>query len=436
LPKLLVDIGPLRRFPQYRRVWIGYTISALGSQLTIVAVAFQVFAITHSSFDVGLVSLIQLVPAIFAPMVGGAIADAIDRRKVLVYTAIAMTLCPIGLALNALGGHPALWPLFLIPAVSWIFSGISGPTSTAVQMTLVDRESLVAANVLRLIIQRLATVVGPTLGGVLIATGGVRLCYWLDAVSFFAAIGAVAFLQPLPHAGGVTKFGWTSIKEGFAFLRGRQVIQACFIADFNATVLGLPTSLFPAMAYSHFGATNAKQAAVIYGLLVAAPGFGGLVGSLVSGWTIEIRRQGRAVLLSITLWGFALASFGIVRILPIALVFLAIAGWSDLVSASFRNTILQFETPDRLRGRLSALSTTVVSSGPRLGNFEAGAVAAVSNTEWSVVSGGLGCVLAMLLLAKFMPRFGSYQMGRCNETTVIDEHPQPGPGGQPRPAGG
>jgi MFS family permease len=417
--KLFVDIGPLRRYPQYRRLWIGYAISAIGSQLTIAAVAFQVYLITRSNFDVGLVSLLQLAPAILAPMVGGSIADAFDRRKVLVVTAIAMAACSIALAVNAQSGHARLWPLYLVPAISQFFQGISGPTSTATQMTLVDKDSIVAANVLRQMIQRLALVVGPTLAGILIATGGVRLTYWFDALSFVFAVGAVATLQPLPPQGGARRFGFKSIVEGFAFLKGRKVIQACFLADFNATVLGLPTSLFPALAASHFGHHLSNgDIARIYGLLVAGPGIGALVGSLLSGWTTEIRRQGLAVLLAVGLWGAALAAFGLVHVLWLAIFLLAVAGWADLVSASFRNTIIQVEAPDRLRGRLSAISTTVVGSGPRLGNFEAGTVAKFSSVEWSIVSGGLGVILGVLLIAKRFPSFARYELGAGEEEVV------------------
>jgi hypothetical protein len=226
-----------------------------------------------------------------------------------------------------------------------------------------------------------------------------------------AAVLAVASLKPLPPRGGGTRFGLKSIAEGFAFLKGRRVIQACFLADFNATVLGLPTSLFPAIALHFYGHLSVTDHTQIYGFLVSAPGLGALIGSFLSGWTTVVRRQGLAVLLSVGLWGIALAGFGLIHMLPIALVLLAIAGWADLVSGSFRNTILQVEAPDRLRGRLSAISLVVVSSGPRLGNFEAGGVATLSSTELSVVTGGIGCLLGILVIAKFVPSFARYSIG-------------------------
>jgi MFS family permease len=405
--KHFVDISPLRRFPQYRRLWIGYAIRLLGAQLTVTAVTYQVFTTTHSNLDVGYISLAQLVPAIAAPMVGGAIADSMDRRKLLVITAVAMALSTVGLAVNSLGHHPKLWPLFVLSAIIQAFNGVDGPTRTAVQMTLVDRESFVAANVLRQMLSQISQVAGPAIAGVLIAifASNIDWVYWIDVLSTVAALQAVIRLDPLPPQGGGRKFSLSSIGEGFAFLKGRQVIQACFLADLSATVLGLPVSLFPYMALVHF-----HGGARSYGLLMACPGIGALLGSLFSGWTTRISHQGRAVLIAVGVWGIALAGFGLVSSLAAGCVLVGIAGWADCVSAVMRNTIIQVEAPDKLRGRLSAISTSVVQGGPRLGNMEGSLVAAVSTAPIAIVSGGLGCVAAIMFIAKFMPKFSSYSL--------------------------
>ncbi|HUY07318.1 MAG TPA: MFS transporter [Acidimicrobiales bacterium] len=403
----LVDITPLRRFPQYRRLWNGYAVRQLGAQLTVTTVIFQVFKITNSNLAVGYISLAQLFPAILAPMVGGAIADAVDRRKLLVITAVLMALCAVGLALNSMGGHPMLWPLYVLSAASWGLNGIDGPTRTAVQMTLVDRESFVAANVLRQLLQQISLVVGPSLAGLLIAVFSPHLdwVYWIDVISTLGALQAVLRLDPLPPQGGGRKFSLSSIKEGFAFLKGRRIIQACFLADMNATILGLPVSLFPFMAFHHF-----HGGAKTDGLLMAAPGIGALLGSVLSGWTSRVVHQGRAVLVAIGVWGVALTGFGVVPWLAGGVVLVAIAGWADVISATFRNTIIQVETPDQLRGRLTSISSSVVQGGPRLGNMEAGLVAAVSSAPISIVSGGLGCLAGVFLLAKFIPQFSKYSL--------------------------
>lgn len=406
-----VDVTPLRRFPQYRRLWFGYAIRQLGAQLTVTTVIYQVYTLTHgSNLDVGYISLAQLFPAILAPMVGGAIADAMDRRKLLVITAVLMAFCTLGLAINSLNSHPLLWPLYVLSAASWGLNGIDGPTRTAVQMTLVDRESFVAANVLRQMLQQISLVAGPSIAGVLIAifSRHISWVYWIDVISTLGALQAVIRLDPLPPQGGGRRFSLSSIAEGFAFLKGRRIIQACFIADLNATILGLPTSLFPYMAFRHF-----HGGARTYGLLMAAPGIGALLGSVLSGWTSRVNRQGRAVLISIGVWGIALAAFGVVPWLAGGVILVAIAGWADVISATFRNTIIQVEAPDKLRGRLTSISSSVVQGGPRLGNMEASLVASLSSAPISIVSGGLGCVAGVLLIARLIPQYATYSLAHA-----------------------
>ncbi|HVB05770.1 MAG TPA: MFS transporter [Acidimicrobiales bacterium] len=414
MPRLFVDITPLRRFPDFRRLWTGYAFRQLGAQITVTTVIYQVYTITHSNLAVGLLSLAQLGPSIFAPILGGSLADAIDRRVLLLGTAFAMSLCTVGLALNAGTGHPALWLLFVLSAVSWGLAGIDGPTRAAVQIALVDRESVLSANALRQVLQQGSLVVGPAAAGLLIAAlhRHLPVVYWIDVASTAFALQAVLRLPPLPPEGGGRRFGFSSIVEGFSYLRGRQVIQACFLADLNANVLGLPVSLFPYMAFHHFHAGVRA-----YGLLMAAPGAGAALGSLLSGWSATIRRQGLAVLIAIAVWGLALVGFGLTTSLAVGIVLLAVAGWADMISATFRNTIIQVEVPDRLRGRLSSIQTAVVQSGPRLGNTEAGVVAALTTAQFSVVSGGVGCVLGIALIARFMPRFAAYRTPGLVEVT-------------------
>lgn len=398
-----MDIAPLRKYPQFRRLWIGYTISQLGSQLTVVAVAYQVYRLTHSSLDVGLVSLAQLVPSIVGPLIGGSIADAMDRRKLLLYINALAACCSVGLAINSGLRHPAMWPLYVFAAAGAGFSGADNPTRTAAMVSLIDRKSLVAANALRTLLQQIAYVIGPALAGALLGAFGISVVFWVDVATFGAAVIAVLTLQPSIPQGGGTKFGLSSIKEGFAFLKGRQAIQGCFVADLDAMILGMPTALFPALGLTHFHGT-----AETVGLLYSASGVGAFLGAALSGWTARIRRLGLAIVICIVIWGLGITAFGLVTNFPLALVLLAIAGGADVISAVFRSTILQSEVPDRLRGRLTSFQTAVVQGGPRLGNTEAGVVAALSNTQISVVSGGIGCALGILLVARFMPKFAAY----------------------------
>ncbi len=403
MAKIFVDTTPLRRYPQFRRLWIGYTISQLGSQLTVVAIAYQIYRLTNSSLDVGLISLFQLGPAIIGPIFGGSLADAMDRRKLLIITNCLVASCSVGLAINSSEQHPAIWPLFFLAAVAAGFSGIDNPTRTAAMINLIDRESLVAANALRTLLQQIAYVVGPAIAGALLGGFSIATVFWVDVATFGAAIIAVITLQPSIPEGGGTKFGLRSIREGYGYLRGRQAIQGVFLADINAMVLGMPTSLFPAI-----GLVTFHGSAETVGLLYSASGVGAFLGASLSGWTVRIVRLGRAIIICVIVWGIGITLFGFVKIFPLALFFIAVAGGADVVSAVFRSTILQAEVPDRLRGRLTSIQTSVVQGGPRLGNTEAGVVAALSNTQISVVTGGLGCIVGMLLIGRLMPRFTAY----------------------------
>ncbi len=401
---VFVDIGPLRRFPQFRRLWIGYVISLLGSQVTTVATAYQIYRITGSSVDVGLISLAQLVPALLGSLFGGPLADAMDRRQLLKITQIGMALSSVALALNATSRHAQLWIIFVAAATTAGFNGCDSPTRMALMINLVDRESLAAASSIRQLLQQLSYIVGPALGGLLLAVFGLTTAYWVDVATFGGALIALYTIAPVPPVDGGRKFGLSSLVEGFTFLRGKRAIQGCFIADLNATILGMPTALFPAIALTKFhGGTH------VLGLLYAAPNVGSFSMALFSGWTGRVIRQGRAVLIAIALWGLTIIAFGLAPDLPLACLFIAAAGAADVISAVFRNLIIQREVPDALRGRLSSIQIGVINAGPRLGNTEAGVVAGLGGVNLSVVTGGIGCVVGVALMARYMPEFLGYR---------------------------
>jgi MFS family permease len=383
---------------------------------------YQVFTLTHSNLDVGLISLAQVVPGIITPIFGGAIADVMDRRKLLAITAVLIALSTVGLAVNCLGNHPALWVLYLCSALTWGLNGVDQPTRNAVLITLVDRKSYIPATALRQFISQASQVGGPALAGVLIAifSHDLDIVYWIDVASTAAALYFVLRLSPLPRVEG-TKFGLKSVLEGFQFLRGRQIIQACFITDINATLLGLPTSLYPYMAAVHF-----HGGAMTFGLLTASPGIGAVVGGILSGWTQRVKFPGRAVLIAVVFWGLSITLFGVVPWLWVAVVLLAIAGWSNAVSGVMRNTIIQMETPDQLRGRISGLASISVQVG-KLGNVEAGLVAAISSAEFSIVSGGIGCILGVIAVAKTMPGFARYRLDHHEKVLEVETPEGPAP---------
>jgi MFS family permease len=402
--RFFVDISPLRESRDFRYLYSGQMVSFLGSQLTVVAVPYQVFKLTHSSLQVGLVSLLSLVPLILGSLLGGSIADAYDRRQVLLITEVLLACTSVALALNAMAAHPALWPLYAITALAAGLSGVDQPARTAAIPNLVGNQHLPAAAALWQILLQVGAVVGPGLAGLLLAGTSLSTVYWVDVATFGAAFLSVLMMAPMPVSGRPTKVGIGSITEGLRYLKGRQVIQGVFLIDINAMVFGMPRALFPALGTEVF-----RGGAQAVGYLYAAPGAGALLGALTTGWVGRIRRQGRAVVVAVIVWGAAIAAFGVVRWLPLALLFLALAGWADVISAVFRNTILQRSVPDELRGRLSALQIAVVTGGPRLGDFEAGGVAAATSTGFSIVSGGLACIAGAVVVARRLPGFSRYR---------------------------
>jgi MFS family permease len=369
----------------------------------VVAIPYQVFRLTHSSLDVGLIGLAQIVPVLGGSLFGGSIADAVDRRLLMIITQLSLAACSIGLAVNSFGGHPALWPLYALSALSSGIASVDSPARSAVLATLVGRKMFASASALWQLLFQVGQVAGPAVAGLLLGQVGIDSVYWIDAATFAVSLAAVVSLPSLRPPGGGTRFGMRSIAEGLRYLKGRPVLQGTFVIDLNAMVLGMPRALFPALAFARFHGGPATV-----GLLYAAPGAGALIGALLTGWVSAVARQGRAVLVAVFIWGAAIAAFGVVPFLALALAMLAIAGAADVISAVFRNTILQLESPEALRGRLSSVHSAVVTGGPRLGDFEAGVVATLSTPQVSVVSGGLGCLVGVGLVSLLMPRFANY----------------------------
>ncbi|MHB8671276.1 MAG: MFS transporter [Acidimicrobiales bacterium] len=425
--RLFVDLTPLGESRQFRLLFGGQMVSNLGRQLTVVAVPLQVFRLTRSSLDVGLVGLFSLVPLVGLSLAGGAIADAVDRRRLLLVTQLALAATSVGLALNAERPHPALWPVYVLSALAAGFFGIDLPARNAAVPTLVRRELLAAASALNQLLFMVGLVVGPAAAGLLIGHVSLAAAYWVDVGSFSVAIVSLLAMRPLPPArtgGGV---GVAAVAEGLRYLRAHRVLLSTFVIDLDAMVFGLPRALFPALGLTVFGG-----GATTVGLLYAAPGAGALVAAVFAGWVGGVRRQGLAVIVAVLAWGVAITAFGLVDVLWLGLALLALAGAADVVSAVFRGTILQLAVPDALRGRLSAVHIAVVTGGPRLGDAEAGAVAALAGVRASVVSGGLACVIGALLLMKLVPELIGHDPFAGGEDRGGGEPEGPGAAGPDR----
>jgi MFS family permease len=402
--RVLMDITPLRQSRDYRLLYLGQLVSIVGRQLTIVASSLQVFLLTGSSFVVGLLSLSQLVPLIACSLIGGAIADAYDRRRVLLWTQLFLGLASAGLAINASLSSPALWPVFVCTSISAGLSGIDGPTRSAAIPSLVGRDQITVAAALNQVAFQLSLIVGPSLAGLVIARISLAAAYWIDTGTFVLALLTVVLLRPLLPEGGGTPISLHSVREGLRYLRRERAVQGTFLIDLNAMIFGMPRALFPELGLTQFGGS-----AQTVGLLYAAPGVGAFLAALTTGWVSHVKRPGRAVLFAVLLWGAAITAFGLSPWLWLGLAMLAVAGAADVISAVFRTTILQLQVPDRLRGRLNAINIAVVTGGPRLGDLEAGAVAALTTPRFSVVSGGLACMAGVGVIARLLPEMGAWR---------------------------
>jgi MFS family permease len=410
--RLFADLTPLRVSAPYRRLWASLGISNIGQQMTSVAVGLQVYGLTHSSLMVGLVGLFQLVPLVGFGLYGGTLSDAFDRRKVGLITATGLWACSMLFLAQSLANVGSVPLLYLIVAIQSAFFAVGNPARQAIIPRLVSQELLPAANALGMVTWNIGFTLGPLMGGLLVAASGtVTTAYFVDVLAFGIVVWAMFRLPSLPPivvAGAERpRAGWAAVKEGFVFLKGKINLQMTFYEDIVAMVFGMPRALFPAIAANWYGGTT-RDVALVLGLLSAAPAAGALISGVLSGPLGRVRLQGRAIVYAIVVWGLAITAFGLVRVLALALLFLAVAGAADNVSAVFRSTILQAATPDEFRGRLQGVFTVVVAGGPRLGDVEAGVVAAMFGEAASVVSGGLICVgLAVGLAAKF-PGFMRY----------------------------
>ncbi len=399
---VLVDITPLRVSRDFRRLWIGQAISLVGTTMTAAALPFQVFELTDSSLAVGLLGLSQLGPLLLFSILGGTLADAWDKRKLLLAVSAAALLCAVALAVNASLDEPQLWVLYVVGAATSAILAIGHPVMRSLLPLLLPEHLRPAAFALQSSYVWLGVLIGPALGGLVIAGWGLSAAYAVDVASYVVALAIFAGVAPQPPVGEGTNIGLRSILEGIRFLRGSLVIQV-FALDLLAMVFGMPKALFPALADRLGGGPT------LYGLLLSSIAAGALLGSVFSGWTSRIRHQGRAILVGVAVWGAAIAAAGLVDTPAAVLALFAVAGGADVISGVFRGTIAADLTPDELRGRVSGVELAVYAGGPLLGDVEAGVVGGLVAVPFAIVSGGLACIVAAALFALFVPKLTSYE---------------------------
>ncbi|HKW77764.1 MAG TPA: MFS transporter [Candidatus Limnocylindria bacterium] len=407
MPSLLPDISPLRVSREFRLLWTGQLISQMGSAVRLVAVPYQVYVLTGSTLAVGLLGLFSAVPLIALSLWGGVIADRVDRRRMLLVTNAGLALTSLALAASTQAGLASVPLLYLLTAVGSGIGALDQPARSALAPGLVERRLIPAAMALQQAQFQVASVVGPAIAGLLIAQLGLSSAYWIDVATFVVAIGAISLMrvrrssEVVVHAPPLR-----ALADGMAFLWSRPLLLATMSVDFFATFFAVSRAVMPYYADRVFAVGPEGL-----GLLFAAPGAGATVIALTSGWTGGVRRKGLGILVSVAIFGVAIAAFGLLPAngFVAGLLLLAIAQGADTVSAIFRHTILQLETPDALRGRLSALNLVFVAGGPQLGQVESGVVAALWSPEAAVVTGGLACVGVVFFAHALVPQVARYR---------------------------
>ena len=396
-----VDIGPLRRHRDFRLLFVGQGVSAFGSMITYVALPYQAYQLSGSSLVVGLLSLAELVPLLVTAFVGGALADAFDRRRLVQIAELGLAACAGVLVFNSTLSEPRLWVLFAVGAAMAGLDGIQRPPLDALIPRLVDREEFLAASALDGFRSTFGWVAGPALAGVFIAVLGLPLTYTIDVATFGVSLVALALMRAVPPPPGADRPSLRGILEGLRYAKSRPELVGTYTVDLIAMFFGIPIALFPAFS-EEFGGAGAL------GLLYAAPALGALIATATSGWTARINRHGMAVVWAAMGWGLAMTALGFAPNLGIALAMLGLAGGSDMVSGIFRGAIWNTTVPDHLRGRLAGIEQVSYSAGPLLGNLESGVVASFAGVRGSIVSGGVLCVVGVGVAALLLPTFRAY----------------------------
>ena len=414
----LADTRPLQQ-PDFRRLWSANIITVIGAQLTVVAVPAQIYAITKSSAYVGLTGMFGLVPLVVLGLYGGALADAMDRRKLLMITTVGLIGTSALFWMQAATGVRNVWVILAIFAVQQAFFAVNQPTRSALLPRIVPLAQLPAANSLNMTVMQFGAIAGPLVGGALIPVLGYSWLYLADTITLGATLWAVIKLPAMPPLGTVTRAGMRSVLDGLGYLRGHTVLLMSFVVDIIAMTFGMPRALFPQLAHVSFG--GPVDGGLAFALLFAAIPAGAVLGGIFSGWVSRASRQGFAVIVAIVIWGVGITVSGLAASLAdgvigtwlwLCLIGLMIAGAADMASAAFRSTMLQEAADDDVRGRLQGVFIVVVAGGPRIADTLHGGVAAVAGAPATAAGGGVLVIIGVLIASALAPAFIRYRVQR------------------------
>ena len=405
-----MDISPLRKYPDFRRLWTSGLISYFGSMITYVALPFQIKELTNSYIAVGLIGAVELVPLIIFGLYGGVLADKVDRRKMILYTEIALALMTFSLFINSQLDNPSLIWIYVVAGTFAALDGLQRPSADAILPRLVGHDDLPAASALMSLRWQTGVIAGPALAGILLATAGTGTAYLVDVATFVISILFVLRVKSVKPFEKNLAPTISAMREGIKYAASRKDLMGTYLVDLAAMFFAMPTALFPFWA-------DQLDANWALGLFYAAGTIGSVIVTLTSGWIKNYHHHGRAVFLAAIGWGAAITLAGTTDSLFLIIFFLALAGASDMVSALFRGAIWNQSIPDELRGRLAGIELLSYSVGPLGGQMRAGTFAAVTNLRTSVISGGLLCIGFVSIAAAALPKFRNYD-ARTNEFAV------------------
>ena len=406
-----VDITPLRRHRDFRLLTGWRAISFFGGMITYTAVPYQVYQLTHSVVATGALGLVEMAGVLGFALLGGALADARERRSMVLITEVALMGTCVVLIINSLLVRPQVWLMFAAVGVAAALDALQRPALDAILPRIVDRDELIAAGAVGTVTMTSAMITGPAVAGLMIALIGLPLTFGVNLVTFALGLVFLLALRTVPPPPDAERPSVRRVIEGFRYARSRQELLGTYFVDMIAMFFGMPEALFPAIAVGLGGPK-------VLGLMYAAPAVGSFLFSVTSGWTGRVHRHGMGVVVAAIIWGVAIVGFGAVPGLAPALFFLAIGGAADMMSGIYRNAIWNQTIPDSLRGRLASIEMLSYASGPSLGNFESGVVAGLFSIRASILSGGILCVVGCVAAAALLPAFRAYDARTWKPATV------------------
>ena len=413
LRALRMDLTPLRTSRDFRLLLTAGTVFYLGGMMTYVAIPFQIYDLTGSNAAVGLIGLVELVPLVIFGLYGGALADHVDRRKLLVVTGLSQAVITALLLVNAAADRPRIWPLFVLSALLSATSSLQRPSREALMPRTVRHDQITAANALNSLGMQVGILVGPAIGGLLIAYVSLDFCYAADVAGLLIASTMFWLMRPYPHAEETTPPSLAGIKDGVSYALRRRDLLGTYLVDIAAMLLAIPVVLFPALARDIF------EQPQLLGALYAAETVGAMAATLTSGWMSRIHHHGRAIVLAAAAYGGMIALAGLMPTLWLAALFLALSGTADMISGTFRGTVWNQTIPDRMRGRLAGIEMLSYSIGPLGGQVRAGVVADLWTVRGSIASGGVACIVGVSATAVWLRDFWSYD-ARTDEHAVAE----------------